>query len=335
MGIYGGIGVLGTGSHLPDRVRTNEEVAAACAVSTGWIVERTGVRRRHAAAAGEATSDLAVAAGGRALSDAELRPDEIGLLVVATSMPDDFGPSTACRVQVRLGASRAAAFDLGAACTGFFYALRVAHDWLVATGGGEGYALVIGAESYSRFVDPADRATAVLFGDGAAAAVLGPVRPGYGFSEFSWGADGSQADHVLVPAGGSRRPATGQTLADGAHYLRMDGRAVAAFIADVFPRLLASGVRSGGVKLADVDVLISHQPNPALLRRVAEAAGVRPDQLHIIGDRVGNLGAASIAYALADAAEQGRLADGSLALLTGFGAGVTWGSVMLRCGGSR
>ncbi|GAA3592825.1 ketoacyl-ACP synthase III [Nonomuraea rosea] len=314
------IGIVGTGAYAPSRVRTNEEVAADCGVSPDWIEQRTGVRTRHVADAAEATSDLGLRAAERALAAAGLPADQLGMIVVATSVPDDFGPSTACRVQAELGAARAVAFDLGAACTGQLFAMRVAHDWLAATRGGDGAALVIGAEVYSRIVNPADRGTSVLFGDGASACVLGEVRPGYGFSGFTWGSDGTQAKHIVKPGGGTRRP-------DGPNTIEMDGRAVATFITDVFPKLL---------KTADeFDLLICHQPNPVLLRRVAEEAGVRAEQLHIIGDRVGNLGAACIGYALADAADQGLLSDGDRVLIMGFGAGVTWGTAQLQWGGHR
>ncbi|MFF7635213.1 beta-ketoacyl-ACP synthase 3 [Kitasatospora sp. NPDC008050] len=327
------IGILGMGTHLPPLVRTNEQVARAAGVTADWIRERTGVLRRHTAPPGQAASDLAAEAVRAACDAAGIAPAELDLLVCAGSTPDELGPATACRVQARTGATRACALDVGAACSGWLFAARVAHDWLRGDPG-SGYAAVVGVEAYSKFVDPADRGTAVLFADGAAAAILGPVPPGGGFHGFRLGSDGTGAHHVLIPAGGSRRPADATSLADGGHRIHMDGRAVRDFITEVFPALVEDELTRHHLMLDQIDAVVAHQPNPVLLRRLGEKIGIPPDRLVVTGDRTGNIGAASAPFALATAAAEGRLRTGSLILLCVFGAGLTWGSSLLTWTGA-
>ncbi|WP_280332971.1 3-oxoacyl-ACP synthase III family protein [Nocardia wallacei] len=325
------IGVLGVGGFVPDRVRTNEEVAARAGVSARWIAERTGVRRRHVAEPGQAASDLARVAVGRALSAAGLGPDDLDLLVLATSTPDELGPSTACRVQAQLNASRAVAFDVSAACSGWLFGTRVAVDWLRAEGPGS-IAAVVGVEAYSHFLNDSDRATASLFGDGAGATILGPVAPGSGFGRIELGSDGRHAGDVLIPAGGSRHPATAETVSGGQHSIHMDGRAVREFILEVFPKLAHEALERSGLAASEIDAVVAHQPNPLLLQQACSQAGLETDRLVIIGDDVGNIGAASVPYALAAAEADGRLSPGDRILIVGFGAGLTWGSTVLTWG---
>ncbi|MDH6121668.1 3-oxoacyl-(acyl-carrier-protein) synthase III [Kitasatospora sp. GAS204A] len=327
------IGILGMGSYLPAEVRGNEAVAAAAGVSAAWITERTGVRRRHVAAPGEAASDLAAQAVRAACLAAGIGPADLGLLIVATSTPDELGPATACRVQALTGAERATALDVSAACSGWLFATKVAHDWLGADPGTR-YAAVVGVEAYSKFIDPADRGTAVLFADGAAAAVLGQVPPGTGFHGFRLGSDGRGAHHVLIPAGGSRRPAGPASLADGGHRIHMDGRAVRDFITVVFPRLVAECLQEHGLKLDAIDAVIAHQPNPVLLRRLGAEIGVPAERLIVTGDRTGNIGAASAPFALASAAATRALPAGAKVLICVFGAGLTWGRTLLTWTGA-
>ncbi|MGW4808302.1 3-oxoacyl-ACP synthase III family protein [Kitasatospora sp. NPDC004272] len=322
------VGVWGTGRYVPSRVRGNAEVAAAIGVTAEWIVERTGVRRRHVAAGEQAASDLAAEAVRRALASAGVTAAQLGLLVCATSTPDELGPATACRVQALVGAVGAVALDVSAACSGWLFGAKVAHDWLREEDGPM-LAVVVGVEAYSKFLDPADRGTAVLFADGAAATVLGPVEPPGGLGGFRLGSDGTLADRVLIPAGGSRRPASRETLAEGAHRIRMDGRTVSRFIRDAFPRMLNETLERHGLAVGDIDHVITHQPNPVLLRRLAAEAGLA-DRMTVVGDLVGNIGAASAPYALATAHAEGLLQPGDLILLTVFGAGMTWGSALLR-----
>ncbi|MCB5908833.1 3-oxoacyl-ACP synthase III family protein [Streptomyces pinistramenti] len=327
------IGVLGTGTYLPHGTRSNEDVAAEAGVTPEWIAQRTGVHTRHVAAADQAASDLAARAVRAAVAAAGIDIDQLDVLIAATSTPDELGPSTACRIQALTGARNAVALDVSAACAGWLFAASVAHDWLRGSGGAR-YAAVVGVEAYSKFLDPTDRGTAVLFADGAAATVLGPVQDGAGFSGFRLGSDGTGAHHVLIPAGGSRAPASPATLDAHRHHVHMDGRAVRDFIADVFPRLVRETLTRNGLRLTDIDAFITHQPNPVLLRDLGERIGIPDGRLIIVGDEVGNIGAASAPYALAGAAAAGRLPLGGRILLAVFGAGMTWGSALLTWTGA-
>ncbi|GAA3004613.1 ketoacyl-ACP synthase III [Kitasatospora albolonga] len=326
------IGILGMGTHLPSAVRTNHDVAREAGVPADWITERTGVLERRSARPDQAASDLAAAAVEAACRAAGLDPGQLDLLLLATSTPDELGPATACRVQALTGAVNAVALDVSAACSGWLFAAKVAHAWLATTPGAR-YAAVVGVEAYSKFVDPAHRGTAVLFADGAAAGILGPVPHG-GFRGFRLGSDGRGAHHVLIPGGGSRIPASARSLAEGRHHIHMDGRAVGGFIAEIFPLIVERALAEHDVDLKDIDAVITHQPNPLLLRTVADRIGIPADRLHITGDLTGNIGAASAPYALADAAALGRLADGARVLLCVFGAGLTWGTAHLTWTGA-
>lgn len=327
------IGVLGMGTHLPPTVRTNAEVARHAGVTARWITERTGVRARHVAGPDEAASDLAAEAVRSAAEAAGIGVTDIGLLVCATSTPDELGPSTACRVQARVGARAAVALDVSAACSGWLFAAKVAHDWLRGSPEAR-YAVVVGVEAYSKFLDPSDRATAVLFADGAAASVLGPVDDPQGFTHFTLGSDGALADRVLIPAGGSRLPATAATLTDGGHRIHMDGRTIGRFITEAFPRLITDALDRGGLGMADIACVVAHQPNPVLLRRIGDDLGIPADRLVVVGDQVGNIGAASTPYALATAAARHGLRPGDRVLIAVFGAGMTWGSALLTWSGA-
>ncbi|MGF1425693.1 3-oxoacyl-ACP synthase III family protein [Kitasatospora sp. LaBMicrA B282] len=321
------------GTYLPPALRTNEEVAQAAGVTAAWISERTGVLRRHTALPAQATSDLAAHAVRMACVAAGVTAGQLDLLVCASSSPDEVSPATACRVQAHVGASRACAFDVTAACSGWLFATRVAHDWLRVESGVR-YAAVVGAEALSRLTDPSDRATAVLLADGAAAAILGPVPAGGGFHGFRLGSDGTGAHHVVIPAGGSRRPASAETLAEGGHRVHMDGRAVRDFVTETLPVLVEDELVRHGLTIDQIDAVVAHQPNPRLLRHLGEKIGIRPGRLIVTGDRTGNIGAASAPYALATAAAEGLLKSGSKVLLCVFGAGLTWGSSLLTWTGA-
>jgi 3-oxoacyl-[acyl-carrier-protein] synthase-3 len=326
------IGVLGMGTHLPARRRSNDEVAATLGLDPAWIARQTGILNRHAAEPHEASSDLAAAAVRAALRAAGIGVDEVGLLLLATSTPDELGPATACRVQAAVGARHAVALDITAACSGWLFAVKVAHDWL--RGDRSGHAVVVGVETLSKFLNPTDRATAVLFGDGAAAAVLGPVPAGTGFAGFDLGSDGTLADLVRIPAGGSRRPASAGSLHEREHTIRMNGRAVRDFIVAKLPSIVDTCLRRHGLQLADIDLVVAHQPNPSLLREVAAELGVPPQRLVIVADEIGNVGAACVPYALAAACGRGQLAAGNRILLAAIGAGMTWAGTLLTWSGA-
>ncbi|MEY9988282.1 3-oxoacyl-(acyl-carrier-protein) synthase III [Streptomyces sp. V4I8] len=328
------IGVLGMGTYLPAHCRSNEEVAAlAAGVTAPWIARRTGVLSRHIAAPHEASSDLAAIAVRRALAVAGLEADQIDLIVVGTGTPDEVGSATACRVQALTGASRAVALDVSAACAGWVFGARVARDWLLADTSAR-YAVVVGVEVFSRFLSPRDRSTLVLFGDGAAAAVLGPVPADGGFRDFCLGSDGTGADLVLIPAGGSRHPASISTVEDGGHTVQMRGQHITSYVSSAFPRVVSEVLARNNLGVKDIDVYANHQPNPVLLTNLAEQAGLPIDRLIIVGDKVGNIGAASAPYALAAAAARSRLKPGSRVLITAYGAGLTWAGALLTWTGA-
>lgn len=319
--------IAGVGSCLPDRVVTNDDLSALVATSDDWVVSRTGIRSRRFAAADEATSDFAAAAGARALDAAGIDAQDIDLTIVATISGDQPLPSTAAFVQARLG-TRGAAFDLGAACAGFVYALDVAAAQL-STGASRA-ALVVGAETLSRFLDFTDRTTCVLFGDGAGAAVVLPSdEPGLIGSLLD--ADGEAATLLEIPAGGARLPASKDTIADTDHAIRMrDGREVfkraVTAMADSARRLL----ERHGVDPADIDLVVPHQANERIIRAVASRLGLADDRVFIDLAEVGNTSAASVPIALDRAWRAGRLDPGDLVLTVAFGAGLTWGANLLR-----
>jgi 3-oxoacyl-[acyl-carrier-protein] synthase-3 len=327
-----GTGILGTGSYLPEEVVPNGEVARLAGVTEEWILRKTGIHRRHRAAAHEATSDLAVEAARAALDSAGITADQLGWVVVATSTPDHPQPATACLVQHRIGAVRAAAFDLNASCSGFVFALVSAAALVAGRSGTPGYALVVGADVYSRIVDPTERRTAVLFGDGAGAVVLGPASPGRGIVASDLTSHGGQSDLIRIEAGGSRRPASEKTVADGLHTFRMDGRGVRDFVTTEVPLAVRRLLEANEVDPADVDHLIPHQANGALLTAALPLLGLPRVRLHLTVAERGNTGAASIPLTLDDCRRKGCFRDGDVLLLAGFGGGMSVGTVLLRWG---
>ncbi|MHC8419326.1 3-oxoacyl-ACP synthase III family protein [Streptomyces sp. NB004] len=330
----GALGILGTGSHLPERVVDNETVGAAASVSAEWIERRTGIVERRYAADDEAASDLAAEAAVRALADAGARPEDLAWIIVATSTPDHPQPATAALLQHRLGAHRAAAFDVNAVCAGFVAALHTGARLLAAEGdgGGRRLALVVGTEVYSRIIDRTDRRTAPLFGDGAGAVVIGPVREGRGFLGTGMRTDGALHGLIGVHAGGSRQPASEKTVAGGDHHFRMRGREVREFVERELPGAVAGTLAEFGVTAADVDHFVPHQANGEMLRAIVGCLGLTAARVHLPVDRHGNTGAASIPLALDHARRQGVPRDGELVLLAGFGGGMTLGTVLLRWG---
>ncbi|WP_328647619.1 ketoacyl-ACP synthase III [Amycolatopsis sp. NBC_00348] len=320
------IGIIATGSYLPDRVVTNAEIAPAAGVDAAWIERKTGIRERRHAAPGQATSNLAAIAADRALLAAGLSPDDVDHVVVATSTPDHPQPATASLVQHLIGARSASAVDVNAVCSGFVYALAMARG-LVRDGG---HALVIGADVYSRILDVRDRKTAILFGDGAGAVVLGAVPAGGGV--IGTRLRGHGADHRLigVRAGGSRVPASVRSVLDGEHYFRMDGRGVREFVSGHVPAAIAGTLRESGLPATAVDHLVPHQANGVLLRELGEALDLPNATLHLTVDRFANTGAASVPITLDAAHRAGALDVGDLVLLAGFGGGMNLGVGLCR-----
>ncbi|MFK0120496.1 3-oxoacyl-ACP synthase III family protein [Streptomyces sp. NPDC090994] len=327
----GAVGVLGTGSCLPGDIVTNEEVGTPAGVTPEWIEQRTGIRERRRAKPDDVTSDLAATAARTALASAGVRVGDLSLIVVATSTPDSPQPPTATAVAARLGAPPGTpAYDMNAVCSGFVFALATVERMLHGTAG---HALVIGADIYSRILDPADRRTAVLFGDGAGAVVLGPTR-GRGVIATHLASFPDHRDLIRVPAGGSHIPASPESLAEGLHYFTMDGRAVRAFVEDHVAPMIDGFLQEHGAPASGAGAprvhFVPHQANGRMIEKLAADLGFPPERAHATVRKYGNTGAASVPVTLDHAAS--RLAPGDLVLLAGFGGGMAAGLALLEWG---
>jgi 3-oxoacyl-[acyl-carrier-protein] synthase-3 len=322
------IGILGTGSAVPERVLTNEELATLVDTDSEWIRTRTGIRERRIADAQTASSDLAVAAARNAIAAAGISAKEIGIVICATVTPDMMFPATACLVQDRIGADHAAAFDLSAGCSGFLYGLACAVPML-QTGLHE-YALVIGVDTLSRITDFTDRTTCVLFGDGAGAVVLGPTASGRGFLSFDLGADGSGGHLLQQAAGGSRMPASAVTVAARKHCIAMAGHEVFKFAVRILSSSAEAALRKAGLPTAAIDLLIPHQANIRIIETAISRLGLMPEKVYVNLERYGNMSSASIPVALDEAVRLGKVHANDLLVLVGFGAGLTWGATVVR-----
>ena len=322
--------IAGWGTAVPDQRLTNAELEERVDTSDQWIVERTGIRERRVAAVGESTATLAIEAGAAAIKHAGITPDAIDLLVVATATPEQLIPHTGAFVSDGLGL-RCGSFDLNAGCAGFVYELVIGSSMLSA--GNLQNVLVVGAETLSRFVDPLDRATCILFGDGAAAFVLG-ASPDDGPGLLAWelGCDGSAAGLLQVPAGGSRRPTTPETVAEREHYIKMAGPEVFRRAVRIVIESATTALDRAGISVDDVTWFAPHQANVRIIEAAGARLGIPLERTLVNIDRYGNTSAASIPLVLAEAADDGRISDGDLVLLSGFGAGLTWGSAVLRWG---
>jgi 3-oxoacyl-[acyl-carrier-protein] synthase III len=321
------VSITGFGAYAPERVLTNAELSTMIDTSDEWITERTGIRERRVAAPDQALSDLCLPAARQALDQAGVAAKDIDLIVVATVTPDMFLPSTGVLIADALGAPDAAAYDLSAGCTGFMYAVAQAYGMLA--GGLAQRALVVGGDVLSKILDWSDRGTAVLFGDGAGAVVLERVGKG-GFLGFELGADGSGGPQLYLPAGGSRAPATAESVAERRHFVQMNGREVFKFATRVLVASAEAVLAECGRTIEDVDVYVPHQANVRIIEYATQKLGIPDDRVVIDVDRYGNTSSGSIPLALADAKADGRLAAGRLVLMTGMGAGLTWGSGLIE-----
>ena len=321
------ISITGLGCHVPERVLTNDELAEMVETSDEWITERTGIKERRIAAPEEALSDLALPAARRAIEQARVDPRSIDLVIVATVTPDMAFPTTAAVLADAIGAPDAGAYDLSAGCTGFMYALAQAYG-MMASGLSE-RALVVGGDVLSKIVNWRDRTTCILFGDGAGAVVLDRVEEG-GFLGFELGADGAGSIHLTLPAGGSRTPATAETIALEKHFVHMNGREVFKFATRVLVSSAEKLLSECDVPVEDVAVYVPHQANVRIMDHAAKKLGIARERMIVNVDRYGNTSSGSIPLALADAATEGRLRPGALVLMTGMGAGLTWGSSLLE-----
>jgi len=321
--------ISGLGTYVPPRVLSNDDLEKMVETTNEWIVQRTGIRERHIVEPGVGTSDIAEPAASAAIADAGLTPGDIGFIVVGTTTPDTLFPSTACLLQAKLGIPNAWGFDLGAACSGFTYSLSV--GWtMVATGAVE-HALVVGADVMSSIIDYTDRATCILFGDGAGAVVLSPASEDEPcILDFTHEIDGSGGEVLCMPAGGSRRPASHATVDQRLHFVKQDGQAVFRFAVKKSQEMALRMLERNKLTGSNIDLYVSHQANRRIIEGTAERLGLPPEKIVINLDRFGNTTAATIPLALADARCQGRLKKGHLVLLGSVGAGFTAGSVLLR-----
>lgn len=324
-----GIGITGWGLAVPRRTLTNAELAERFGLDEGWIERRTGIGARRVIGPGESTASLAVNAGRQALASAGLSPSDVRHLIVATATPEQLCPATSAFVQHALGLTATAAFDLNAECAGAVYAFVVAAGLMAID---PGPVLVIGSDTHSTVVNPADRDVAVLLGDGAGAVVLEPTATSW-LLTWDLGCDGAFQDLLYMPAGGSRRPTSAATVAAGEHTLRMNGRQIYWNAVRCTVESAKATLERAKVGPGDVDVVIPHQANVRILRSIAEHLDVPYERFIVNLDRFGNTSSGSIPIALAEAADDGRLRPGQLVLLAGFGAGMTWASALLRWGG--
>ena len=323
--------IAGLSTYVPPRVLDNAALEKLVETSDEWILQRTGIRERHIVSDGMATSDMAKIAAEGAIRQAGLTPDDIGFIVVGTTTPDTIFPSTACVLQDQLGASRAWGFDLGAACSGFTYALTVGAQ-MIATGAHD-HALVVGADTMSSIIDYRDRTTCILFGDGAGAAVLAPAGEDEpAIIDFAHEIDGSGGPSLCMPAGGSRLPASHETIDQRLHYVKQDGQAVFRFAVRKTEEIARRVLERNRLQASEIDLFVSHQANRRIITAAAERLGLPDSKVIINLERYGNTTGATIPLALADAVKDGKLRKGDLVLLASVGAGFTVGAVLLRWG---
>jgi 3-oxoacyl-[acyl-carrier-protein] synthase-3 len=322
--------IRGWGAYLPQRVVTNDELATFVDTSDEWVRTRTGIRQRHFLADNETCATLATNAARAALAQADLRADQLDLIIVATCTPDFLLPSTACIVQDALGATNAAAFDLGAVCSGFMYALVTASQFI--ENGSYKNVLVIGAEALSRFLNFKDRTTCVLFGDGAGAVVLQPSSSPAGVMSFVLNAQGSGADLIKVPAGGSALPGCGVAIDESDYYIHMNGGETYQFAVRTMSEDAANAVQKAGLHRDDIAMVIPHQANIRIIEAVSKRLQFPMERIYVNVDRMGNTSAASIPIALAEAANGGLLHPGDNLVFVGFGSGLTSGACVVRWG---
>jgi len=321
------VGIIGVGEYLPERILTNADLEKMVDTSDEWITTRTGIKKRHLAAVGQAASDLALKAAQQALENAKLKAEDLDLIVVATITGDMPFPSVASIIQDKLGAKKAACFDISAACAGFVYGLSVAEKF-IATATYKN-ALVIGTEVLTSITDWQDRNTCVLFGDGAGAVVLSEVKKG-GIISTYLGCDGSKSGILNMPAGGSRNPATSETVRNRQHYLKMQGNELFKIAVNTMTDAAETVLKQAGMTFADINLIIPHQANARIIMAVAKKLGIPQDRVYLNIERCGNMSSASTVTALCEAVQEGKIKKGDIILLDAFGAGLVWGACIIE-----
>jgi len=320
--------IAGTGSYVPERILTNADLEKMVETSDEWISTRTGIKERRIAAKGEAASDLAYCASKEALQAAGIKPEDLDMIIVATITPDMVFPATACILQQRLGVRDVPAFDLEAACSGFLYGISIASQFIGT--GLYNNILVVAAETLSKIIDWEDRNTCVIFADGAGAAILQPSNNNSRIISIYLGADGGGADLVGVPAGGSRMPASFETVRNKQHYMKMKGNELFKRAVKIMVKAANISLKKGDLEYGDVDFFIPHQANIRIIKAVAKRINLNMDKVYVNLNKCGNMSAASIAVALDQAVREGKVKRGNKVLLTSFGGGLTWGSIVLE-----
>lgn len=321
-------GILGTGSFLPENKLTNKDLEKMVDTSDEWIVSRTGIKERRIAPPSMTTSYMATEAAKKAIEDAKITAEDIDLIIVATVVPDMNFPSTACLVQANIGAINAAAFDIEVGCSGFIYGLSIAKQFI--ENGTYKYVLVIAADILSKITNWEDRKTCVLFGDGAGAAVVGQVENGYGILDNFIGAYGKGGMHLYMPAGGSRMPACEESVKNKLHTIHMNGQEVFKFAVNVMNTATIEVLNRCGLKPEDVDIFIPHQANIRIIDAAMKKLKLSKEKVFINLDKYGNMSAASVAVALDEALKAGKIKNGDIILMVAFGAGLTWGSTVIK-----
>lgn len=323
-----GVGILGTGSYVPSKILTNFDLEKIVDTSDEWITTRTGIKERRIADSSETTSDMAIKAAKSALIDSGTDASEIDLIIVATVVPDMNFPSTACIVQASIGAYNAAAFDISVGCSGFVYGLSIAQQFV--ENGVYKKVLVIASDTLSKITNWKDRNTCVLFGDGAGAAVVGNVENGYGILSTYIGADGNGGKYLYMPAGGSKMPANEETVKNNLHTIHMEGQEVFKFAVKVMNSATIEVLERCGLKPENIDMLIPHQANIRIIESAMKRLKLSDDKVYINLDKYGNMSAASVAVALDEANRKNLIKKGDIILMVAFGAGLTWGSAVIK-----
>lgn len=322
------VGISGVGSYVPEKILTNDDLAKIVDTSHDWIVERTGIHERRIVEDHIATSDIGTIAAKNALEDANIKPEEIDLIILATVTADHAFPSTACIVQKNLGATKSVAFDINAGCSGFVYGLSMAESYIKS--GVYEKVLVIGAETLSKIMDWQDRNTCILFGDGAGACILERCEEGYGILSTELGSDGTNGEVLIQEAGGSRLPASIDTVENRLHFIKMDGKEVFKFAVRVMEKASLNSLEKANLQLEDLDFLIPHQANIRIIDSAAKRLKLEKDKVCVNLNKYGNMSSASVPVALDEAVKSNKIQKGDNILLVAFGAGLTWASMTIK-----
>ncbi|MDE1889597.1 MAG: ketoacyl-ACP synthase III [Planctomycetota bacterium] len=320
--------ITGIGSYLPNKILTNYDLEKMVDTTDEWIIQRTGIRERRIVENGMITSDLATEASLRAMEDAGVTAEELDMIISSTITPDHIFPSTSCYIQQKLGATRASAFDILAACAGFIYAMSIGQSFV--NSGAMKTVLIVGAECLSKITDYTDRATCVLFGDGAGAVIIQKSRTKHEILSTNLAADGVQADVLIMPGGGAKNPASLESVQQRMHYIQFKGKEVFKLAINNITNMILETVEKNGLRLKDIDLIIPHQSNLRIIEATMEKLGLPMEKAFVNIDKYGNTSSASIPIAIDEARKEGLLHKGNIVMLVAFGGGLTWGSSIIR-----